>query len=188
MKIVIEFYRTRHEDDAHAIVGRETVEAADLSDAIERAQMLSQTLNMPQQPDAMTITNANGRTLYSGALDGGRPSMMEAIRMNVDKNRTERRPNAFAIGVWENEGGALGCGLVGRMFGRRIEANRSWTVYHVFTGVPAHVAGQPMVGLSREDATDGMTSLNLHDTGRRNERVDLSADAPNAYKCTVCQA
>ena len=30
MKIVIEFYRTRQEDDAHAIVGRETDEATDL--------------------------------------------------------------------------------------------------------------------------------------------------------------
>ena len=69
MKIVIEFYRTRDADDAHAIVGRETAEAADLDDAIGIAQRLSQTLDMPQRPDAMTITDANGATLYSGALD-----------------------------------------------------------------------------------------------------------------------
>ncbi len=188
MKIVIEFYRTRQEDDAHAIVGRETGEAADLGDAIERARSLSQTLNMPQQPDAMTITNASGGILYSGALDGASRQMKEAISMNADDNRAERRPNAFAIAVWENEGGALGRDSVGRTFGRRIEADRSWTVYHVFTGVPAHVAGQPMVGLSHEDATHGMASLNLHDTGRRNERINLSAEASKVSKFTVCQA
>ena len=37
MKIVIEFYRTRDADDAHAVVARETTEAADLNEAIEIA-------------------------------------------------------------------------------------------------------------------------------------------------------
>lgn len=35
MRIVIEFYRTREKDDAHAVIGRETAEAADLDDAID---------------------------------------------------------------------------------------------------------------------------------------------------------
>lgn len=69
MKIVIEFYRTRGKDDAHAVVGREADEAADVEGAIEVAQRLSQTLDLPQRPDAMTITDANGRVLYSGAID-----------------------------------------------------------------------------------------------------------------------
>jgi len=68
MRIVIEFYRTRDTDDAHAVVGRETVEAADLDDAMEVARQLSQTLDMPQRPDAMTITDAAGTTLYSGVI------------------------------------------------------------------------------------------------------------------------
>ena len=55
MKIVIEFYRTRQADDAHAVVGRETAELVGLDQAIEIARRLSQTLNMPQRPDAMTI-------------------------------------------------------------------------------------------------------------------------------------
>jgi hypothetical protein len=38
-------------------------------DAIEVARQLSQTLDMPQRPDAMTITDANGATLYSGVID-----------------------------------------------------------------------------------------------------------------------
>ncbi|SIT56881.1 MULTISPECIES: hypothetical protein [Mesorhizobium] len=69
MKIVIEFYRTRNADDAHAIVGRETKEAVNTGDAIEVARQLSQTLDMPQRPDAMTITDANGATLFSGVID-----------------------------------------------------------------------------------------------------------------------
>ncbi|MER9121436.1 hypothetical protein NKH93_33755 [Mesorhizobium sp. M0954] len=68
MKIVIEFYRTRNSDDAHAVVGRETAQAANLDHAIEVARLLAKTLNMPQQPDAMTIIDANGATLYSGVL------------------------------------------------------------------------------------------------------------------------
>ena len=41
---------------------RVTDEAADLDDAIEIARLLAQTLDMPQRPDAMTITDANGTT------------------------------------------------------------------------------------------------------------------------------
>jgi hypothetical protein len=65
MKIVIEFYRTRNADDAHAVVGRETKEAMNTDDAIEVARQLSETLDMPQQPDAMTITDA----LYCGVIN-----------------------------------------------------------------------------------------------------------------------
>jgi hypothetical protein len=69
MKIVIEFYRTRNADDAHAVVGRETKEAMNTYDAIEVARQLAQILDMPQQPDAMTITATNGATLYCGVIN-----------------------------------------------------------------------------------------------------------------------
>ena len=55
MKIVIEFYRIR-QDGAHAV---------DPDDAIEVAWARAQTLDMPRQPDAQTIADASGRTLYS---------------------------------------------------------------------------------------------------------------------------
>lgn len=38
--------------------------------------------------------------------------------------------------------------------------DRSWTVYNVFTGVPADAGCGATTGLSRVDATDRMTSLN----------------------------
>jgi len=65
MKVVIEFYRTRVTDDAHALIGRETVLATNLDDAIEIARLLARTLNMPQWPDAVTISEADGAALYS---------------------------------------------------------------------------------------------------------------------------
>jgi hypothetical protein len=71
MKIVIEFYRTRDADDAHAVIGRETVEVDDLDGAIAAARLLAQTLDMPQRPDSMTITHANGKIHYSGTIGSG---------------------------------------------------------------------------------------------------------------------
>lgn len=65
-------------------------------------------------------------------------------------------------------------------YGRRIENDRSWTVYHVFTGAPARVNGRAMTGLSRTEATESMLSLNRFNVQRRRERavsvgVDLRA-------------
>ena len=54
-----------------------------------------------------------------------------------------RRLNALAIDIWENEGGAPGRDSMDHQYGRRIETDRSWTVYHVFTGVPALSPAMP---------------------------------------------
>lgn len=97
------------------------------------------------------------------------------MTMNARSNDVQRRQDAAAICIWENEGGAPSRDGIHHQFGRRIEPDRSWTVYHVFTGIPAHVGGQMMTGLTRSDATDGMMSLNLRNTGRRKERIRLAA-------------
>ena len=81
-------------------------------------------------------------------------------------NETQHLRNALAIGVWENEGGASASIPLDRQYGRRVELDRSWTVYHVFTGVPAHADGQIMTGLSRAHATDNMLSLNGRHEGK----------------------
>jgi hypothetical protein len=70
MKITIEFYRTREADDAHAVVGRETADVIDLDEAIHIARLLSLTLNMPQRPDAMSISDSKGNRLYSSIFLG----------------------------------------------------------------------------------------------------------------------
>ena len=69
MKFVTEFYRTRQTDDAHAVVGREAIESGNLANVIEIARLLSQTLDMPQRPDAIAITDLSGNALFSGIID-----------------------------------------------------------------------------------------------------------------------
>lgn len=57
-----------------------------------------------------------------------------------------------------------------QIYGRRVEMDRSWTVYHVFTGVPADSGCGVMTGLSRAEATDSMMSLNRRRDMRRGAR------------------
>lgn len=87
--------------------------------------------------------------------------------MNAHGSETERRRYAAPIRVWESDCGAQGRHFMDRR--RRIEADRSWSVYHVFTGVPACNDGQAMIGLGRSDATQGMLSLNRRDDARLTE-------------------
>jgi hypothetical protein len=75
---------------------------------------------------------------------------------------------AGAIDVWENEGGAPA--IADPFYGRRVEADKSWTVYHVFTGEVARIGGETMTGLSRSQATDRMMSLNHLNVLRKKER------------------
>lgn len=70
MKLVVEFYRTRAEDDAHAIVARETIDAADAEAAIGIARQMLATLSMPQQPDMLAILTERGKLIHSVRLDG----------------------------------------------------------------------------------------------------------------------
>lgn len=94
--------------------------------------------------------------------------------MNRRNNEGRLRPNPVAIAIWENEGGAPGRDFMEHQYGRRIEADRSWTVYHVFTGVAARTGGDDMTGLNRSQATIRMMSLNLRSAERRKQRISLS--------------
>jgi hypothetical protein len=69
MEMTFEFYRIREGDNAHARLGRVTRETAGLDAAMELARTLMQTLEMPQQPDAVRIIDADGAELFSGSLD-----------------------------------------------------------------------------------------------------------------------
>lgn len=68
------------------------------------------------------------------------------------------------------------------LYGRRVEMDRSWTVYHVFTGIPANASCGTMTGLSQAEATNRMMSLNRHSDARRKTRLLSSmhtgADSP----------
>lgn len=66
-----------------------------------------------------------------------------------------------------------GCFDVGSLYGRRIETDRSWSVYHVFTGAPAKVAGRAMVGLNMMTATEFMLAMNVEHCCRHTHRRHL---------------
>lgn len=101
---------------------------------------------------------------------------------------SERSRTAAAIDVWENEGGAPRGDSMNHHYGRRVEADRSWTVYHVFTGIPAHVGGDVMTGLSRSAATSRMLSLNLRNVERQGERVRLPSIVRKVPETTACRS
>lgn len=77
----------------------------------------------------------------------------------------------FGTEVLEEESEALDPGSMHHQYGRRIEADGSWTIYHVFTGTPARICGHSMSGLSRPGATEIMTFLNI-----RNEALRRGGD------------
>ncbi|KSV84906.1 hypothetical protein N183_00340 [Sinorhizobium sp. Sb3] len=45
-------------------------------------------------------------------------------------------------------------------YGRRVECDRSYTIYHVFTGVPAKIGSWTMTGLSQKNAARALRTLN----------------------------
>lgn len=91
--------------------------------------------------------------------------------MNASDPRTEAARDAWPHLREENAGGVQACDFGDHQYGRRVEADRSWTVYHVFTGIPAHVNGASMIGLSCSEATKSMLSLNFCGSERRKERI-----------------
>jgi hypothetical protein len=93
---------------------------------------------------------------------------MKDLRINA--NSDDAGSSALAISVWENEGGSRAPDARDGQFGRRVETDRSWTIYHVFTGVPASVDGSALTDLSRLGATDGMLSLDLRNVKRCEDR------------------
>jgi hypothetical protein len=90
--------------------------------------------------------------------------------MNAYIDETNPDRHALAVAIWENEGGAPAQDSMDHQYGRRIERDGSWSIYHVFSGVPAEIQGYSMTGLNRSNATEGMLSLNRRNEGRQRER------------------
>lgn len=70
---MIEFYRLREQDDAHATLDRISLVAPDLDAALQVAGSLYLTLSMPQVPDGVRICDDEGRELYAGPATGAVP-------------------------------------------------------------------------------------------------------------------
>ncbi|MEP9373295.1 hypothetical protein [Mesorhizobium sp. KR1-2] len=80
--------------------------------------------------------------------------------MHMSDQINESSRDAMDISAWENEGGALAQHSIHHNYDRRVEMDGSWTIYHVFTGVPAVLDGRAMTGLRRAEATTMMINLN----------------------------
>ncbi|TPJ32532.1 hypothetical protein [Mesorhizobium sp. B2-8-3] len=90
------------------------------------------------------------------------------MNRTIPNDETERVQNAVFGGSRHN-GGILGHDFSDLQYGRRVEFDHSWTVYHVFTGIPAYVDGVPMVGLTHAHATRRMLDLNRRNAEGRKE-------------------
>jgi hypothetical protein len=87
--------------------------------------------------------------------------------MNDNDDKCRENRDAVDISNWENEGGASDRYDMNHHYGRRIELDGSWTIYHVFTGAPADVGRRPTTGLSKTEATTRMIILNAHNAKKR---------------------
>jgi hypothetical protein len=91
------------------------------------------------------------------------------FRQGENRNRTHRfgedyRRSPGGKSARRNRSISAQVGISGDLyqFGRRIEADGSWTIYHVFTGTPAHIGSWTMTGLNRRNAEKALTILNTH--------------------------
>jgi hypothetical protein len=100
--------------------------------------------------------------------------------MNAQTDETEFERHALAVAIWENEGGSPQQDSMHYQYGRRIERDGSWSIYHVFTGVPAEIQGRRLTGMNRANATEGMLSLNRHNERGQPKRRP-TADSPADY-------
>ncbi len=72
MMFIIEFFRVRDTDEAHAILDRVEHDTTDLDDAKVRALSLFETLDMPQKPDALRVVDENGEEVFAWSPEGHR--------------------------------------------------------------------------------------------------------------------
>lgn len=92
--------------------------------------------------------------------------------MNRYANEAERARHHRTKVIWNNDRGLSVGAPIDEQYGRRVEPDRPWTIYHVFTGLPASREGLQLIGLSRSVATNGMLSLNCRNDRRRFECMD----------------
>jgi hypothetical protein len=65
VQVIIEFYRVRPGDGAHATLDRITQIVPDLASAKVRAKSLFETLDMPQTPDGLRILDSDGTEVFA---------------------------------------------------------------------------------------------------------------------------
>jgi hypothetical protein len=160
-------YRIRNDDELYERVAtQDSIEPVRMSPASDSGAPLRATSGQVRESHQSRNQKAEVGEDRAGAL---RPELMKGLGRTADSDETELDRRALAISVWENEGGAQASNPPDGQFGRRVEIDSSWTIYHVFTGVPARVDGSALTHLSGSAATDGMLSLNRRNIKRQKE-------------------
>jgi hypothetical protein len=103
--------------------------------------------------------------------DGAPPAAHPKVMRN-------RLPDPFdftvrALATWDDEGGRPSLDSMHSEYGKRIELDGSWTIYHVFTGGPATIDGDLMQGMNARNALDQMTKNNSDNSSRRAARPQI---------------
>ncbi len=77
MKVTIEFYRVREQDDAQAVLMRVARDVSDPTEAVRAAHEMARTADMPQTPDHFRIVDERGIEIASSVFS---PAQKEAWR------------------------------------------------------------------------------------------------------------
>ncbi|WP_150497784.1 hypothetical protein [Roseibium aquae] len=72
-----------------------------------------------------------------------------------------------ALEKWGDEGGAPAQDSMHSEYGKRIETDGTWTIYHVFSGGPATIGGDLMQGMTLKDTLDQMQRAKFRNCERR---------------------
>jgi hypothetical protein len=94
-------------------------------------------------------------------------SVLVRTVMNTHSNEPSENPDAYYLNAREREGPTLNYENIHSHYGRRIEPDKSWTIYHVFSGVPATIGGRKMTELGEKEATARVLSLNASNAQKR---------------------
>jgi hypothetical protein len=86
--------------------------------------------------------------------------------MNTNSIKPRSRCGA-PIGIQAKAVGTHSLDAINHQYERRTGIDRSSTVYHVLTGVPASDDGYAMTGMNWSEATEGMLSFSLCNEQRR---------------------
>lgn len=105
----------------------------------------------------------------------------DLLRQRLRDHRTMRTGVNGALGEWENEGGAVASPDRLGDYGRRIEADGTWTVYEVFTGLEARQRGLAPSGLTKDEALDRLIRFSEGGSGATEHELRAANSAAYSF-------
>lgn len=103
----------------------------------------------------------------------------ETLRQRLRTLGNKNQDESSALAEWDAEGGAQPAMPRYGQYGRRIEADGTWTIYEVFTGREARQRGLRPSGLTKEEALDRLIRFSANGIGASAD--ELRADRRSPY-------